>query len=552
MKKIKLGVIYGGLSTEHEVSINSAKSVIDNLDKDKYDIYKIYIDKKGEWYKEDNKIDNVFDYLRSLDVVFPVLHGLYGEDGTIQGLFELLGVPYVGCGVLSSSLGMDKVYAKMIFDKVGIENAKYIYIKKVGDKYIYIDNKFNEKELSLQDIALLVESKLSLPVFIKPSRSGSSVGINKAHTKEEVIKYIEYASGFDNKILIEENIIGREIECAVLGNNEVEASPLGEILPKGEFYSYNAKYVDDSKTIIPDDIDKDISDKIRKTAIKAYKSLDCSGLSRVDFFLEKDTNRIILNEINTMPGFTTISMYPKLWESTGLSYSELLDKLISLALEYIFMKKIKVIIMIVTLVLVIGLIYLLYILNIIPHRKYSNSDFNINTYISSIDKDNDGIDDQTDILNSVREYIKTKPKYKSKYYSTGYPNDEYGVCSDVVAFGLKGAGYDLRELVNNDIINNKEDYDIETIDKNIDFRRVRNLKVYFERNGIKLTTDINDISSWQGGDIIIFKKHIGIVSDKRNSKGIPFIIHHANPYQLHYEEDILENRNDIIGHYRVS
>ena len=198
------------------------------------------------------------------------------------------------------------------------------------------------------------------------------------------------------------------------------------------------------------------------------------------------------------------------------------------------MKKIKVIIMIVTLVLVIGLIYLLYILNIIPHRKYSNSDFNINTYISSIDKDNDGIDDQ------------------SKYYSTGYPSDEYGVCSDVVAFGLKGAGYDLRELVNNDIINNKDSYDIETIDKNIDFRRVRNLKVYFERNSIKLTTDINDIPSWQGGDIIIFKKHIGIVSDKRNSKGIPFIIHHANPYQLHYEEDILENRNDIIGHYRVS
>ena len=283
--------------------------------------------------KEDNKIDNVFDYLRSLDVVFPVLHGLYGEDGTIQGLFELLGVPYVGCRVLASSLGMDKVYAKMIFDKVGIENAKYIYIKKVRDKYIYIDNKFNEKELSLQDIALLVETELSLPVFIKPSRSGSSVGINKAHTREEVIKYIEYASGFDNKILIEENIIGREIECAVLGNNEVEASPLGEILPKGEFYSYSAKYVDNSKTIIPDDIDKDISDKIKKTAIKAYKSLDCFGLSRVDFFLEKDTNRIILNEINTMPGFTTISMYPKLWESAGLSYSELLDKLISLALE---------------------------------------------------------------------------------------------------------------------------------------------------------------------------------------------------------------------------
>ena len=213
------------------------------------------------------------------------------------------------------------------------------------------------------------------------------------------------------------------------------------------------------------------------------------------------------------------------------------------------MKKIIIIILITITIL---FLCLLYIFNYIPHRKYTNSDFGIDTYISKIDKDNDNVDDQTDILNSVREYIQTKPKYKSKYYSTGYPNDEYGVCSDVVAFGLKGAGYDLRELVNNDIINNKEDYNIETIDKNIDFRRVRNLKVYFERNSIKLTTDINDISSWQGGDIIIFKKHIGIVSDKRNSKGIPFIIHHANPYQLHYEEDILENRNDIIGHYRAS
>lgn len=333
MKKIKLGIIYGGLSTEHEVSINSAKSVIDNLDKDKYDIYKIYIDKKGIWYKEDNKIDNVFDYLRSMDVLFPVLHGLYGEDGTIQGLFELLGVPYVGCKVLASSLGMDKVYTKLILNKVGINTAKDIYIKSIKNKYLYIDDNFNEKELSLDEIANLIIDKLSLPVFIKPSRSGSSVGVSKANTKEEVIKYIEYASGFDNKILVEEAIIGREIECAVLGNNEVISSPLGEILPKGEFYSYNAKYIDDSKTIIPKDIPIDISNKIKNIAIKAYKALDCSGLSRVDFFLEKDTNRIILNEINTMPGFTTISMYPKLWESTNLSYSKLLDKLISLALE---------------------------------------------------------------------------------------------------------------------------------------------------------------------------------------------------------------------------
>ncbi len=333
MKKIKLGIIYGGLSTEHEVSINSAKSIIDNIDKDKYEIYKIYIDKKGNWYKEDNKIDNVFDYLRNLDVIFPVLHGLYGEDGTIEGLFELLGVPYVGCNVLSSSICMDKIYTKMILDKIGIDTAKYIYVKKVKDKYIYINNTFEEKELSLEEISLLVEDSLSFPVFVKPSRSGSSIGINKAHNKEELIKYIKYASGFDSKILIEENIIGRELECAILGNDLVEASPIGEILPKGEFYSYNAKYIDDSETLIPNDIDKIVCDKIRSVAVKAYKALDCRGLSRVDFFLEKDTNRIILNEINTMPGFTTISMYPKLWESIGISYKELLDKLINLALE---------------------------------------------------------------------------------------------------------------------------------------------------------------------------------------------------------------------------
>ena len=216
------------------------------------------------------------------------------------------------------------------------------------------------------------------------------------------------------------------------------------------------------------------------------------------------------------------------------------------------MKKYKILLVVIITMLTIGIIYTLYIFNIIPHKKYTNSDFNIDTYISSIDKDNDGIDDQTDILNNVREYIKTKPKYKSKYYSTGYSNDEYGVCSDVVAFGLLNAGYNLMELVNEDIINNKDQYNIEVVDKNIDFRRVRNLKIYFERNSINLTTDINDISSWQGGDIVVFKNHIGIVSDKRNRKGISFIIHHANPYQIYYEEDILEHRNDIVGHYRIS
>ena len=215
-------------------------------------------------------------------------------------------------------------------------------------------------------------------------------------------------------------------------------------------------------------------------------------------------------------------------------------------------KKILIIVTIFLIVLIIVVLYALYLFNYIPHKKYINEDFNIKTYISKTDKDNDGIDDQTDILNNVRDYIKTNPKYKSKYYATGYPNDEYGVCTDVVAFGLKGAGYDLMNLVNEHIKTNRNLYDIDVIDKNIDFRRVQNLKVYLDNNAIALTNDINKIKEWQGGDIVVFKNHIGIVSDKRNKKGISFIIHHANPYQRYYEEDILEYRNDIIGHYRIS
>ena len=215
-------------------------------------------------------------------------------------------------------------------------------------------------------------------------------------------------------------------------------------------------------------------------------------------------------------------------------------------------KKIIIITTSAIVILIIIVLYVLYYLNYIPHKKYTNKDFNIITYKSKIDKDNDGIDDQTDILNNARDYIKTKPKYKSKYYTTGYPNDEYGVCTDVVAFALKDAGYDLMVLVNEDIKANKDLYNIDTIDKKIDFRRVQNLKIYLDNNAISLTTDINKINEWQGGDIVVFKKHIGIISDKRNRKGICFVIHHANPYQIYYEEDILEHRDDIIGHYRIS
>lgn len=213
------------------------------------------------------------------------------------------------------------------------------------------------------------------------------------------------------------------------------------------------------------------------------------------------------------------------------------------------MKK-RIFIIVIFIIISVILVALLYFFNTIPHKQY----YNIETYISSVDKDNDGIDNQTDILNNVRTYIAKKPKYKSKYYETGYPDDEYGVCTDVVANGLKDAGYDLKELVNEDIINNKEKYNIEVIDKNIDFRRVRNLDVYLKNNSISLTKDLSQIEEWQGGYIIVFKDHIGIISDKRNKKGIPFLIHHANPIQVNYEEDVLElyGQDYIIGHYRIS
>lgn len=350
MSKLKLGVLFGGMSSEHDVSITSGTSVIKNLNKDKYEIYPIYIDKTGKWYeyskkineidilevgeevKELTPINNVFEYLQECDVVFPVLHGLYGEDGSIQGLLEILEKPYVGCKILSSSIGMDKVYAKLIFEKAGIEQAKYIYIKNQDDGNTYVDDNFNERKCSISELGALVEKNLKYPVFVKPSNSGSSVGIRKAHTENELHEALDYAAKYDRKILIEEEIKGREVECAVLGNESVEATCIGEILPAEEFYTFDAKYKDaESKVVIPAKIDTEISEKIRENAIKAFKAIDGSGLSRVDFFIEEGTNRVIINEINTMPGFTQISMYPKLWEEMGLTYPELLDKLIELA-----------------------------------------------------------------------------------------------------------------------------------------------------------------------------------------------------------------------------
>lgn len=347
MEKKKLGVIFGGMSTENEVSVVSANSILNNLDKEKYEIYPIYIGKDGTWYEHSKKadviqlgqfvehgkeIENVMKYLKNLDVIFPVLHGLYGEDGTIQGLFELLKIPYVGCKVLASSVGMDKVYTKIIFEKAGLKQAKYAYIRKYQDKYINIDSEFNENIMTLDETTKSIEKNLKYPLFIKPSNSGSSVGINKATNIEELKEYIEYASKFDEKILIEQGIVGKEVECAVLGNEEVIASCVGEIKAADEFYSYDAKYKnEESKTCIPADIPENVSEEIRKQAIKAFKAIDGKGLSRVDFFVEEGTNQIYINEINTLPGFTNISMYPKLFEASGISYRELLDKLIMLA-----------------------------------------------------------------------------------------------------------------------------------------------------------------------------------------------------------------------------
>ena len=335
----KLSVIFGGMSTENEVSVKSGMSVLKNLDKNKYDIYPIYIDKNGSWYEynEMKEIENVVKFLKNMDVIFPVLHGLYGEDGTIQGLLELIEVPYIGCKVLASSIGMDKAYTKIIFEKAKIKQAKYLYIKNYyNDEFIYVDENFNENIFKINEIIDLVNKKLKYPVFVKPSNSGSSVGVNKASNNEECERYIKEAIKFDKKILIEEGIIGKEVECAVIGNSKIgiEVSRVGRILSAEDFYSFGAKYENKkSKTKIPADILPKQEEEIRSLSVKAFKAIDGDGLSRVDFFVEDGTNNIYINEINTMPGFTNISMYPKLMEDFGYNYSDLLDKLIESALN---------------------------------------------------------------------------------------------------------------------------------------------------------------------------------------------------------------------------
>lgn len=269
------------------------------------DVNEIEVAEIGEKLQELEKIENIIETLKKQDVIFPVLHGLYGEDGTIQGLFEMIKVPYVGCKVLASSLAMDKVYTKIIIEKAGIKQTKSEYIRKFNENYIYIDKTFNEKICTIDEICEIMEKNLKYPMFVKPSNSGSSVGVNKAETKEELKEMIKIASKYDKKILVEQGIVGREVECAVLGNEEAIASNVGEIKSAEEFYSFDAKYKNqESRTLIPAEISKENQEKIRKLAIKAFKAIDGKGLSRVDFFVEDKTEEIYLNEINTLPGFT--------------------------------------------------------------------------------------------------------------------------------------------------------------------------------------------------------------------------------------------------------
>lgn len=346
MKK-KIAVIFGGQSSEHEVSCLSAMNVLEGLDRDKYEIHRIGITKEGYWlYVGDNaqiqdgswvnetitafispdrkkpgilKVDGSHVENIPIDVAFPVLHGLYGEDGTIQGLFELAGIPYVGCGVLASSASMDKISTKIFADHIGIRQAAYV--ADISKDMSGIGKTMDE-----------VEKRLGYPVFVKPSNAGSSRGVSKAHDRIELEAAIRLAKEHDNRVLIEENINGREVECAVLGGQDAEASVVGEILAAADFYDYDAKYNNaESRTVIDPDLPERIKEEIRSNAVSVFQVVSGFGLARVDFFVEADTNEVVFNEINTLPGFTNISMYPMLWEAMGVGKAELLDRLIELA-----------------------------------------------------------------------------------------------------------------------------------------------------------------------------------------------------------------------------
>lgn len=352
MSKLNVALIFGGKSGEHEVSLMSASSVYKYIDKDKYNVMTIGITKEGRWlYCEGNEenikngewvnlanknveinlvpcgnkeVGILFEdgKVEKIDILFPVLHGPYGEDGTIQGLFEISQIPYIGCGVLASSVGMDKLICKKVFTEIGLPQVNYTDT----NKWQFIND--SEGELNK------IESKLNYPIFVKPANLGSSVGISKATNRKELLEGINEALRYDSRIVLEQGIDAREIEVAVLGNNEVKASIAGEIKPAKDFYDYNDKYLDGASTYdIPAQISEEDMNYIREKAIQAFKGIDGKGLSRVDFFKDKNSGEIFINEINTLPGFTNISMYPKMWEATGLEYTKLIDELIKLAID---------------------------------------------------------------------------------------------------------------------------------------------------------------------------------------------------------------------------
>lgn len=356
VKKIRVGLIFGGRSGEHEVSFCSASSIIKAINKDKYTVVPIGITKEGRWISPqdselalrsgkiegkstvillndpsgnalirttNNQRSDKSPALERVDVIFPALHGPYGEDGTVQGLLEVANIPYVGAGVAASAISMDKDLMKTIFQQRGLPILKWMTIRR------------KEWQKDKEKILSSIENGFEYPLFVKPTNLGSSVGITKVHKKEELEGAIDLASSYDRKILIEEGLEEvREVECGVLGNDEPRASVAGEVRPAGEFYDYNSKYIDkETQLIVPADLPDGVSQEVQEIALRAFKAVDAAGMARVDFFVSKKENKIYLSEINTIPGFTSVSMYPRLWEASGIPYSELIDRLIQLALE---------------------------------------------------------------------------------------------------------------------------------------------------------------------------------------------------------------------------
>ena len=337
MRKICVAVLFGGRSGEHDVSIRSAASVLQALYREKYDVIPVAITREGRWLKPGESarllpvgaretlstgttpmLSKEPGLTSGADVVFPVLHGTFGEDGTVQGLLELADVAYVGAGVLSSAVGMDKDVMKRLFRERGLAAVDHQAVLR------------SSRAASIPEL----ERCFDYPMFVKPANLGSSVGISKANDRDALRTALDFAAEFDRKLIVEPAIRGREIECSVLGNDDPQASVPGEIKPSAEFYSYEAKYIDDtSELLIPAPLTGQQTKEVQRMAVGAFQAIDCAGLARVDFFLEDETGRILLNEINTMPGFTSISMYSKLWETSGVAYAELLDRLIQLAIE---------------------------------------------------------------------------------------------------------------------------------------------------------------------------------------------------------------------------